>query len=332
MEDLKQYPVSLNEIIRAVGHVRPHLGPTALHHYPGLSRLIGAEVFVKHENHLPTGTFKIRGGINLMTYLAARGAPGVMTFSTGNHGLSTAWAARSLGLPAVVVVPEGANPVKTRAIVDAGADLVEAGATFEEAAARMEALEDELGFYVAHPADEPLLINGVGTEFVEILETLPDIDVMIVPVGAGSEAAAAVTALKTVRPSVQVVGVQAQASPAARQAWRTGRMTQADNQTFAGGFATGRTYRTPFEIYSRGLDDFVLLTEDEIRDGTALALHHTRNLAEGAGAASIMAAFKIRDRLAGRKVVLQMSGANASPEEIQDALRRPAFSAGRPAD
>lgn len=328
MEELKEYPISIAEVVRARSIVREYVKPTQMLYNEGLSRLIGADIYIKHENHNPTGTFKIRGGTNLMYHLHQKGVQGVITFSTGNHGLSIATAARWFGLSVVVVVPKRNNPVKNRAIMECGAELVEAGTTFEEASRAVDRLRQERSLYYAHPADEPLLINGVGTEFLEIIEDLPDIDVMIVPIGAGSEAAAAITTLRAFRQDTQVIAVQAKNSPAAYDSWKKKEICDASNTTFAGGFATGTAYRVPFEIYKDGLDDFVLISEDEIYDAMGLALYYTHNLAEGAGASPIMAAYKLRERLKGKKVVLQMSGCNASPEEIEKACTRSTFHTG----
>jgi threonine dehydratase len=265
-----------------------------------------------------------------MYHLEQIGIKGVITFSTGNHGLSIATAARWFGLNAVVVVPKSNNPVKNRAIIECGAELVEAGTTFEEASQTVDQLCQERSLYYAHPANEPLLINGVGTEFLEIIEDLPDIDVMIVPIGAGSEAAAAITTLRSFRQDIEAIPVQAKDSPAAYNSWKKKEICHALNATFAGGFATGKAYELPFAIYKDGLDDFVLITEDEIYDAIGLALYYTHNLAEGAGASSIMAAYKIREKLKGKNVVLQMSGCNASPEEIKEACARNTFQTGEP--
>jgi len=328
MDALKHYPISLTEVFRARAVVGQYLRPTPLVRYEGLSRAIGAEVYVKHENHNLTGSFKIRGGLNLLSHLQRLGLPGVITFSTGNHGLSVATAARQFGLQAVVVVPEKNNPTKNRAIRETGAELVESGRTFEESARTVERLQAERGFYYAHPADEPLLINGVGTEFLEVAEALPDVDAVIVPLGAGSEAAAAITVLRALRTGIEVIAVQAERSPAAHRSWQAKELCADRNETFAGGVATGQAYAVPFQIYRDGLDRFVLLTEDEIYDAIALAMHYTHNLAEGAGAAPILAAFALREQLAGKRVVLQMSGGNASPDEVAVAVARQAFRAG----
>ena len=320
MNNPKTYPISIAEIIRAKSVVNRHLRPTQLIRYEGLSMEIGAEVYVKHENHNPTGSFKIRGGVNLLHHLKKQNINGVITFSTGNHGLSIATAAAWSGMEAVVVVPENNNPEKNRAIKETGAELIEGGKTFEEAAEIVDKLCSKRGLYYAHPADEPHLINGVGSEFLEIIEDLPDIDVMIVPIGAGSEAAAAIVTLRTFRPDVEIIAVQSERSPAAYRSWKEQKMLSAENKTFAGGFATGKAYKTPFDIYCEGLNDFVLLSEEEIYKSIGLAWRYTHNMAEGAGASTVMAALKLKEHLKGKKVVLQMSGCNASTQEIATAL------------
>lgn len=325
---MHEHPISLSETLGARTIIRPHLNPTPLRRYQSLCKLIGAEVWVKHENHNPTGTFKIRGGINLMHHLRQGGVRGVITYSTGNHGTSVSTAARMFGLEAVIVVPERSNPLKMQAIREAGGELVEYGANFDEAGRRVMELREERGLYLVHPANEAHIINGVGTEFLEILEEVPDLDVMLVPLGGGSEVAAAITVLKSVRPEIEVIAVQAEAAPAAYRSWKAGRIVEAENTTFAGGVATGTAYEVPFSIFARGLDDFIMLSEEELYEGIALALHHTRNLAEGAGAATLRAAIKIRAQLAGKKVALQFSGCNAAPEEITTACQRTCLTNG----
>lgn len=287
-----------------------------------------ANIYVKHENQNPSGTFKIRGSINLMSFLKDHNIKNVITFSTGNHGISVATSARLFGLEAVVVVPENNNPVKNRKIIEAGAELVEAGSTFEEASKMVEKLCLERDMYYVHPADEPHLINGVGTEFLEIIDDLPDIDVMFVPIGAGSEAAAAITVLKSIRPEIKVIAVQAYESPAAHNSWKSKSFCTAENKTFAGGFATGKAYEIPFSIYRDGLGDFILLTEDEIYQSIGMAFFYTNNLVEGAGGSCLMAAYKFKEHLKNKNVVIQMSGCNASAEEIEKAITYSVFRLG----
>jgi len=316
------YPISLKEVFRAQQVVYQSINPTPLIYYKSLSNLIGAEVFIKHENHLPGGSFKIRGGLNIMHHLKQQGITEVVTFSTGNHGISIATAAKMTGIDATIVLPKGNNPEKNQRIIDAGANLLEAGENFEQAAQECMRLQEEKHLHYIHAANEPHLINGVGTEFTEILKELPDIDAVILPIGGGSELAAAVTVLKAVNPKIEIYAVQAESARAAYLSWNAGAMKQAPNHTFAGGFATGSAYEIPFEIYKDKLTDFILLSEDEIREGIYLAMSHTHNLAEGAGASTIMAAKKIGKRLMGKRVVLQMSGCNESLNCICDVLNQ----------
>ncbi len=210
-----------------------------------------------------------------------------------------------------------------------GATLIEAGKTFEEASVVVKELSEKENLYYAHPANEPHLINGVGTEFIEIIETLPTLGAVILPIGAGSEAAAASVVLKTINPDIQIFAVQAECSSAAFQSWKAGKILSSDNATFAGGFATGIAYETPFEIYKNCLTDFVVLSEEEIYEGISLAGYYTHNYVEGAGASTIMAAIKLEEQLKGKNVVLQFSGCNASPDEINTAYSRRSFTEGR---
>ena len=168
----------------------------------------------------------------------------------------------------------------------------------------------------------------MGTGFLEIAEELPDIEVMIVPLGGGTEAAAAITVLRAVNPKVEIIAVQAEKSPAAWLSWKQGRMVEAESTSIAHGIALGHAFRIPFEIYKDGLSDFILLSDEEILDGIGLAWHYTHNLVESAGAVTMAAVFKLRRRLQGKRVVLQMSGGNAPVEEIMEAVRRPTFSEG----
>lgn len=314
--------VSLHEILKAEKIIYKYLKPTQLIYYKGLSELIGAEMFIKHENQHPGGSFKIRGGINVMHHLQKIGIEGVITFSTGNHGISVATAAKWLGLEAVIVVPEGNNPVKNQMIQDTGAILIEAGETFEEAAKKVEQIREEKNLYYVHAANEPHLINGVGTEFLEIIKDLPDLDAVILPLGAGSEIAAAITVLKQINPAIEIYAVQAEQSKAAYLSWKNKRIESSENKTFAGGFATGSAYELPFHIYKDHLSDFILLTEEEIKEGIVMALKYTHNLAEGAGAATIMAAKKLSNQLKGKKVVLQMSGSNIDLAVLKEITQK----------
>ncbi len=315
--------LTLADVLAARRRLAPHLPPTALLRHPRLSALAGTEVLVKHENHQPTGAFKVRGGINLVSQLGPdERERGVVAASTGNHGQSVAYAAALFGVRAVICVPEGANPVKVGAIRDRGAEVVVHGRDFDEAREHSERLAAEHGYRYVHSGDEPLLIAGVATATLEILEADPLVDVLIVPVGGGSGAAGACLAGKAIRPSLEVIGVQSEAAPAAHRSWRARRLVEDRMETFAEGLATRTAFDLPQRILWEMLDDFVLVSDDEIREAMVLMLEATRNLVEAAGAAPLAAALRLRDRLAGRRVALVASGGNVSLDQLEEVLSR----------
>src|SRR5689334_1391696 len=182
------------------------LKPTPLIAHPLLRYRTGLDIFVKHENHNPTGAFKVRGGLNLVANLSAADRRGVITASTGNHGQSIALACQREGVPCTVVVPVGNNPDKNAAMRAYGAELVEFGRDFDEARERVEALQHERGLRYVHSANEPLLIAGGGTYALEIFEEQPDVDVIFVPIGAGSGACGCCLARTGVKSRAKVVG------------------------------------------------------------------------------------------------------------------------------
>ncbi len=311
----------LGDVLDARRVIAPYLEPTPLRSYPALDEMLGTAVFAKHENHLPTGAFKVRGGINLVAQLdpEARSA-GVCAASTGNHGQSVAYAARLFGVAATIFVPHGANPVKITSMRSLGAEVVEYGADFDEARERCAEVAAVRGARYVHSGDEPLLIAGVGTATLEILEREPQIETIIVPVGGGSGAAAACVTAKAIRSEVEVVGVQSQAAPAAYRAWRQGELVEDRMGTFAEGLQTRVAFELPQRILARHLDEFVLVSDDDLRSATLTLLELTRNLIEPAGAAPLAAALKLRARLSGRKIALVCSGGNINPRQLHELL------------
>jgi len=314
---------TLADVLEARRRIAAHLPRTPLYRYAGLDQLLDAEVFVKHENHQPVGAFKVRGGVNLVSQLSREERErGVIAASTGNHGQSIAYAARLFGVSATICVPETANPVKVAAMRGLGAELVFQGRDYDEAREHCERLADERGYRYVHSGNEPLLIAGVATETLEILEEQPDIDTIIVPVGGGSGAAGACIVAKAVRPAVKVIGVQSDAAPTAFRSWRERRLVEDRMETFAEGLATRTAFELPQRILWQSLDDFVLVGDDEIRAAQALMIQTTRNLVEAAGAAPLAAALRLRDQLSGERVALILSGGNASREQLLDVLTR----------
>jgi threonine dehydratase len=324
---------TLADVLEARRRISPHLRATPLYGYAVLNELLGAEVFVKHENHQPVGAFKVRGGVNLISQLGPEERQrGVIAASTGNHGQSIAYAARRFGVRATICVPENANPVKVASMRGLGAELVFHGQDFDDAREHCEQLAGEHGYRYVHSGNEPLLVAGVGTETLEILEEQPRTDAIIVPIGGGSGAAGACIVAKAVDPAVRVIGVQSQAAPAAYRSWQERRLVEDRMETFAEGLATRTAFELPQRILRQWLDDFVLVSDDEIRDAQALMIETTRNLVEAAGAAPLAAALRMREELASKRVVLIASGGNASREQLLDVLGGvPAAAASRPA-
>ncbi len=309
------------DVLRARRQITPHLRPTALHTYPGLDDLVGTEVWVKHENHQPVGAFKVRGGVNLISQLSEdERRSGLIAASTGNHGQSIAYAARLFDVRAIICVPERANPVKVDSMQALGAEIVEYGEDFDAAREHCAHLAADHGYRYVHSGNEPLLIAGVGTETLEILEERPEIDVVVVPIGGGSGAAGACIVAKAIRPEIEVIGVQSEAAPAAFRSWEARSLIEDTMGTFAEGLATRVPFELPQQILWEHLDDFVLVTEEEIRRATVLMLEQTRNLIEPAGAAPLAAALRLRDRLAGKRVALIASGGNVSPAQLRELL------------
>lgn len=311
----------LTDVLQARRVIAPHLDATPLRRYPLLDELVGAEVYLKHENHQPTGAFKVRGGINLVARLdPAAHSEGVLAASTGNHGQSVAYAARLFGVPATIFVPQGANPGKVASMRSLGAEVVEHGVDFDEARERCAQVASERGGRYVHSGDEPLLIAGVATATFEILERRPDIEVILVPVGGGSGAAGACIAGKALRPGLEVIGVQSEAAPAAYRAWRAGELVEDVMATFAEGLQTRVAFELPQRIMAERLDDFVLVSDDELRAATLKLIELTRNLVEPAGAAALAGALKLGSRVAGRRVALMCSGGNITPAQLAELL------------
>lgn len=315
--------VTFRDILRAWPVVHRYLQRTPLYRNPLLSARCGFEAYVKYENHLPIGAFKVRGGVNLFANLSDKQrARGIITATRGNHGLSIAYAARTFGARAVIYVPKGNNPDKNALMTALGAELVEFGKDFDQAREEAEARASNENMRFVHPANDPLLIAGVGTFAMEIAEDLPDADVVIVPIGGGSMISGAVLALRTMRPDVKIIGVQAARAAALAKSLEAGVMTSIEAaDTFADGLATRYAFALPFKILQRHkVDQMVLVSEDEMKSAVRLALETTHNLAEGAAAAGYAAAWKLRDELKGSRVVIVHSGQNIDRNTLRWAL------------
>ena len=314
---------TLDDVRSARSHVYAAMTPSALLRHPLLAETLGADVHVKHENHNPTGAFKVRGGLNLIARLSdVDRARGVISATTGNHGQSIAFAASRAGVPCTLVVPVGNNPSKNALMRAWGAEVVEHGKDFDEARELVERLCDQRGLRYVHSANEPDLISGVGTYALEIFDALADVDVVFVPIGGGSGACGLITVRDALGLKTRIVGVGAERASAVARSWRSGtRVVGESADTFAEGVATRVTFDLTFGILQRGLDDFVLLSEEELADGVRVALRATHNLAEGAGAAAIAAALKWKDQIAGQRVVCVMTGGNLDHARLRAILQ-----------
>jgi threonine dehydratase len=311
---------TLQDVIAARRNVYRFLKPTPLRQYPSLGKLLGADLWAKHENQNPTCAFKVRGGIHLAAGLTAdERAGGLFTASTGNHGQSIAFGARAHGVKATIAVPEGANPGKVRAMQDLGGEVLFHGKDFDTAREWIAHQAREKGGRFVSPTEETL-IAGVGTYALEIMEDLPDVDTILVPVGAGSGACGTAIVAKTINPDVEVIGVQSAQAPAMQLSWSKGELIEADMQTFAGGLATRVPFQNTQDIMRDLLDDFVLVDDDAIGKAVVLAIEHTHNLLEPAGAAALAAALQLKERLQGKRVVVVMSGGNLSLAGLRQLL------------
>jgi threonine dehydratase len=312
---------SFVDILAARKRVAPYLPRTPLFRYPALDELLGCEAWVKHENYQPIGVFKVRGGVNLVASMSPEEKRrGVVTASTGNHGQSIAYAAGLFGVRAVICVPEGANPGKVAAIRGFGAEIAEKGAKFDDAVANAQAIAERDGLRFVHSANEPMLIAGVGTYALEMLEDQPGLDAIVVPVGLGSGASGTCIAAKAINPRIRIVAVQAAAAPAVHDSWQAGRIESRPNTTFAEGLATGRAAELTLAILREHLDDFQLVSEDEMRQGMAWWIERCHSLGESAAGAVLAAAHRLRGEFRGARLGLVLCGGNTSIAHLKQAL------------
>jgi threonine dehydratase len=312
------------DVQAAAGRLQPHLGVTPLRWYPLLDAEIGHDlrVWVKHENHQPTQSFKVRNGLNAVLALPpearARGGIGA---STGNHGLGIAYAGRLTGVPIAVCVPLGNNPQKNAAIRALGAELIEVGATYEETVRECARIREARGLTLLHSTNDPHVIAGAGTMTLEILGQEPELDALVIALGGGSQSVGALTVAAALRPSLRVFAVGAAGAPAQYESWRRGvRLTGQPIDTFAEGIATGSAYELTFDALREGLAGFVTVTDAEMYAAIRDLVRLTANLAEGAGAAGFAGLRKLAPELAGQRVGIVMCGGNLGLQDLRIAF------------
>jgi threonine dehydratase len=294
--------------------------------YPLLDELVGhgIRVWVKHENHLPVNTFKVRNATSALTALVERDAAaarrGVAAASTGNHGQGLAWAGARLGVPVTICVPEGNNPEKNAVIRSYGARLIEHGATYDDAIARCEDVTRSEQLTVIHSTNNADVIAGAATMTAEFLEQVPNLDAVVLALGGGSQVVGAIAA-RAVRPGLAVYAVQSEQATAQYDAWRSNSAVSGKRAaTFAEGIATGSSYELTREALREGLQDFVLVSEDALAQGVRDLLRITHNIAEGAGAAGLAGLHVLAPQLTGKTVGIVLSGGNLDAARLRVIL------------
>ena len=303
---------TLAELDDAARLVRQIVPPTPQYCWPLLSRRVGAELWVKHENHTLTGAFKLRGGVVYLDHLmrSEPGIAGVISATTGNHGQSVAYAATRLGLAATIVVPYGNSPEKNRAMAAFGATLVEHGHDFQAAYeyAIRAAARDNLHLVRSY---HPLLVRGVAGYGLELLRAIPELDVAYVPIGLGSGISGMIAVRDALDRKTEIVGVVAENAPTYALSFAAGKPVSTNSaDTFAGGLAVRVPDDAALDIIRRGAARIVSVSEAEMRQAMRILFSDTHNVAEGAGAAPLAAALQERGRLAGKRVAVVLSGGN----------------------
>lgn len=316
-------PVSFNDITAAREFISPYLTKTPLVRLSKISDDLGCDYYAKLENLQPVGAFKVRGGVNLVgASTEEERRNGIVSASTGNHGQSIAYGGRLFNTRVIIYAPaENVNQAKVEAMRKLGAEVRLHGRDFDEARLECERVGREEGMRYVHSANEEKLIAGVGTIGMEILEDLDDVDVILVPAGGGSCASGNCIVMKHLKPSVKVIAVQSDGAPAMWHAWRNRNLEPYPTmKTEHEGLAT----RVPFEMTNQILwellDDFVLVSDEDIRAAIRVLARDAKQVAEGAGAASLAGALKLRDELRGKKVVGILTGGNIPPERLAAVL------------
>jgi len=320
MEEL----VNIQNILEARRRIRNFVIRTPTYSSAIFSQKTGAEVYLKLECFQPVGVFKIRGAINKVCSLSqSELKKGLVTSSSGNHGLSVAYAAKIFGVKAVVVVPKNAVKEKVEAIRSYGAEVVKYGESYDEAHSEAVRIQKETDATFVHPFNDNFVIAGQGTVGLELLEDVPDLDTIIVPVGGGGLISGICVAAKTFNPNIRIVGVQPEGSPAVYKSWKAGKIIEVDSvNTAADGLAAKKPLDLTFRVIRKHVDDFLLVTEREIGQAVLALLQEAHILTEPSGAASSAALlFKYHPQIK-EKVAAIVSGANISIDYLTNLLRQ----------
>jgi threonine dehydratase len=313
---------TLDELRAAADLVHGRMPPTPQYNWPALSQRLGVETWVKHENHTPTGAFKVRGAFTFIDWLtrAHPDANGIVTATRGNHGQGQALAARAAGLRAVVVVPHGNSTEKNAAMRAFGAELVVHGADFDaarEEAMRIAAAE---GLFMVPPF-HPELVRGVASYALELFEAVPDLDCVYVPIGCGSGICGVISARDALGLATQIVGVVSDRADCAKRSVAAGRPVPTDSATtFADGMAVRVPVAEALAVYGPGAARIVTVSDDAIAEAIRILLQDTHNLAEGAGAAPLAALMAEREPMTSRRAAVILCGQNIDRDWLATVL------------
>ncbi len=313
---------TLDQLHAAADLVHRHVTPTLQYNWPLLAERTGCDVWVKHENHTPTGAFKVRGGIvYLDDYVRADdGTNGLITATTGNHGQSIPWAARLHGVPVTIYVPHENSPEKNASMRSLGAELIEHGSDFDEAWPESQQAAKARNLHFV-PSFHELLVRGVATYALELFSEHDDLDTVYVPVGMGSGISGVIRTRDLLGLKTKVVGVVAEQAPAIALSFEAGHpVASSSSATFAAGVACRSPVAPAVEIICGGADRVVQVSEAGMADAMRAYFHDTHNAVEGAGAAPLAALLQERDAMAGRKVGLILTGGNADGPAFATAL------------
>jgi len=321
---MNEFLPSLETLESAAAIVYETMAPTPQYAWPLLKSAVGAQIWVKHENHTPIGAFKLRGGLVYFRDFSQHSghAAGVISATRGNHGQSVGYAARKYGIPATIVVPHGNSLEKNAAMRALGVELIEHGDDFQTARERAAWIAQQRGLHNV-PSFHPLLVQGVASYSLELLRAVPDLDVVYVPIGLGSGVCGMIAARNALGHRAEIVGVVSEQAPAYALSFEQRRVVEHPVTTQ---IADGMACRTPepqaLEILWRHLARVVRVTDDEVEDAMRLMFSATHNTAEGAGAAPLAAALRERSRLAGRKAAVVLSGANVDRNAFAQQLAK----------
>jgi threonine dehydratase len=317
-------PITFRDVRDAEARLRPHLAPTPLRRYDQLDELVGhgIRVHVKHENHQPTQSFKIRNGLNaILGRTVEQRGRGLIGASTGNHGQGIAYGGRLTGTPVTICVPLDNNPGKNAAIRALGAELIEVGETYDATVRECRRIGAERGLVLAHSTNDPLVVAGAGTMTLEIVQQEPELDALVIALGGGSQSVGALTVAAAIQPTLRIYAVGAAGAPAQFESWTRGeKLVDQPIDTFAEGIATGSAYDLTFDALRAGLSGFVTVSEDEIYAAIRDLIRITHNLPEGAGAAGLAGLRRLAPELAGQRVGIVMCGGNLSERDLRIAL------------